>query len=91
MIKVHLNDTADEENMKLFIQGLQIVFNQFDDRIGMDDAAHAMISVSANMLRHIMDHSMPGLSTEKLNTELRDQVNRMLTSMEEEVWNQEQQ
>jgi hypothetical protein len=57
----------------------------------MDDAAHAMISVSANMLRHIMEHSMPGQSTEKLNSELRDQINRMLTAMEEEVWNQEQQ
>ena len=91
MIKVHLNDTTEEENVKLFMEGIDIVLNQFDERLGFHEVAHAMASISLNMLRHIVDHSLPGQSNEKVNAELRNHLNRLLTAMEDEVWNQEQQ
>jgi hypothetical protein len=90
MISIPLNDTTEDDDVKLFIEGVQIVFNQFDSRIGMDEAANVLFSISVNMFRHMMDHSIPGLSNEELHGKLRDELNHKLTSMEKEVWNLEQ-
>ena len=88
MIQVPL-ETTNEEDIKLFIKGIQIVFDQFDQKIGMEEAAHCLVSISFNMLRHSLQHVMPGFDTKQLNDELRDQLNRMLTAMEDGVWNQQ--
>jgi len=88
MIQVPLETTSDED-IELFFKGIQLVFNQFDQKIGEDEAAHCLISLSFNMLRHSLEHAFPDSDSEQLNDKLREHLNRMLTAMEDEVWNQQ--
>jgi hypothetical protein len=89
MISLELESGTAEEEVKLFLEGLNIVLRQFEGRLTIDEAAHAMISVSFNILRHGVEHALPGLSKEEVSDELREHLNRLLTSMEDEVWNKE--
>jgi hypothetical protein len=89
MISTEHELEISEEDLKLFLEGLNIVLRQFEDRLRIDEAAHAMISVAFNILRHGVEEALPNLSKEEVSDELREHLNRMLTSMEDEVWNTE--
>lgn len=74
------------KNVELFMDGIQIILNEFGDRLRVEEMADAFLAVGYDMIYHIGQHSMPGADREQLVAAM-DQYNEiMMKRLKEEVW-----
>ena len=74
------------KNVELFMDGIQIILNEFGDRLRMEEMADAFLAVGYDMIYHIGQHSMPGADREQLVAAM-DQYNEItMKRLKEEVW-----
>lgn len=74
------------KNVELLIEGIQIVINQFSERLRMEEMADTFLAVGYDMIYHIGQQSLPGADREELVAAM-DQYNEiMMKRMKEEVW-----
>lgn len=82
--------TEEEKEAKangdLFLDGLQIIMNEFDDKMTMEEMAHCFLSMGFDMVHHLAQHTLPGESFEKVNGLTRNHIIEVLDRVEEAVW-----
>ena len=74
------------ENAELFVKAIDLVIKECEGKINVMEMSDCLLAIGFDMLYHIVSHSMPDATPEKLGEAVGVHIDEIKTHLEENVW-----
>ncbi len=81
---------SEEANVHLMFQAFDVLIKELSPKLEMHQVVDGFLTVGLDMLRHMIEHAMPGASEEELGKQFREYVLGMIEHLEVGPWASEE-